>query len=312
MAFFLRNHRHSYSYTYALRRFVSSSTIEQPYSRNGHLLNDLLKALDAEAETNMTDKSILLSKADAFNSRGVRGRLELMALLQKEMNIEKHHRIVDIGCGIGGTARYLNKNFGCSVVGVDLTEEYVNVGNFLIQMLPACHKDNRVQLLRASALKLPCSTSSMDIAWTEHVQMNIEHKRKFYSEISRVLVNGGRFAFHDVLLTEGGQQQKEPLRYPCPWANTGECSFLATETNLQSQINEAGLRITQWIDTTAKTIEFLERAKKNIVKNCSSKKTPSIGVHLLMGPNASLKVQNHLENMVSGKSKIIMGIAVKD
>ena len=32
-----------------------------------------------------------------------------------------------MGCGLGGTSRYLANTFGCNAVGVDLTAEYCHV-----------------------------------------------------------------------------------------------------------------------------------------------------------------------------------------
>jgi SAM-dependent methyltransferase len=37
--------------------------------------------------------------------------------------------VLDIGCGLGGTARFIASRYGSRVVGIDLTTEYVETGN---------------------------------------------------------------------------------------------------------------------------------------------------------------------------------------
>ena len=72
---------------------------------------------------------------------------------------------------------------------------------------------SKTEFSQGSALELPCQDESFDLAWTEHVQMNIEDKARFYGEIARVLRPGGKLAFHDIFRGPG-----EPPFYPAPWA----------------------------------------------------------------------------------------------
>ena len=66
--------------------------------------------------------------------------------------------------------------------------------------------------------------------------MNIADKKRFLSEIARVLKVGGRFVFHDIFQGEGGEPH-----YPLPWADDPSISFLATAASMQESLREAGL-----------------------------------------------------------------------
>jgi cyclopropane fatty-acyl-phospholipid synthase-like methyltransferase len=66
-------------------------------------------------------------------------------------------KLLDIGCGIGGSARYFSSAHGCAVTGIDLTAEYVRTARVLSEVVAM---DNQVQFQTGSALDLrSCWTS---------------------------------------------------------------------------------------------------------------------------------------------------------
>ena len=72
-----------------------------------------------------------LAPLDHFHARGFPATVDLADALP----IQRGHHIVDIGCGIGGPARYLAKRFGCRVSGVDITQPFVEAANKLTTLL---------------------------------------------------------------------------------------------------------------------------------------------------------------------------------
>ena len=57
-----------------------------------------------------------LAPLDQFHTRGMLATAELA----EAAGIKSSTRVLDLGCGIGGPARYLAATFGCPVTGVDL------------------------------------------------------------------------------------------------------------------------------------------------------------------------------------------------
>ena len=148
--------------------------------------------------------------------------------------------VLDIGCGIGGPVRYFAKAFGCRVSGIDLTEEYINVATMLTER---CGLDDRVDFKCANAIDLPFDDTSFDVAWCLSVTMNIEDRAGFYAEVRRVLKPGGQFA-----LSELGQGTGGDPYYPLPWARDPSYSFLVSPDDLRAGLENAGFRITHWIE----------------------------------------------------------------
>jgi 2-polyprenyl-3-methyl-5-hydroxy-6-metoxy-1,4-benzoquinol methylase len=47
--------------------------------------------------------------------------------------LSEDSRVLDVGCGIGGPARYLARTYGCRVDGIDLTPELIETGRVLTE-----------------------------------------------------------------------------------------------------------------------------------------------------------------------------------
>ncbi len=116
--------------------------------------------------------------------------LAIAAALQPGM------RVLDAGCGLGGACRLLADEFGCEVTGIDITGDYIRTATRLSELTKLQH---RTRFVQGSVLELPFNDNSFDIVWTQHVQMNIADKKTFYAEINRVLTDGGRLIYYDVL-----------------------------------------------------------------------------------------------------------------
>ncbi len=236
-----------------------------------------------------------LAPIDEFHTRGRQSTIEVAELA----DLKASDLVLDVGCGLGGTTRYLAEQYKCSVAGIDITGEYISVGKKLTELVGL---SDRVKLSHGSALQIPYEDERFDIAWTEHVQMNIVDKHRFYSEIARILKPGGRLLFHDIFRGSG-----EPPFYPAPWAEDESISVLVTETEARATIEQAGLEIEQWIGKVSESIKFF----KGVSALIESDGPPPIGIHLLMGDNAKDKLQNYVRNLSENRVCVVMGMACK-
>jgi len=232
---------------------------------------------------------------DEFHTRGRKATREVAEL----SSLKASDLVLDVGCGLGGSARYLAEHYKCKVMGIDLTQEYIFVGTKLTELV---NLGDRVELRQGSALDLPYDDASFDIVWTQHVQMNIADKNRFYSEIIRVLKPGGRFLFHDVFRSSA----KSPF-FPTPWAEDESMSALATETEVRATIEEVGLEIDQWIGKVRESVNFFER----VLARIETKGHPPLGIHLILGDNAKDKLRNYARNLRENRMSVVVGMAHK-
>jgi SAM-dependent methyltransferase len=237
-----------------------------------------------------------LAQLDQFHSRGLAATVELAKALQ----ITEATRVVDIGSGLGGPSRYLAETYGCTVQGVDLSQSFVDAANFLAERSGL---EGKVAYQRGNALSLPFTAGAFDIAWTQHVAMNIADRAALYSETFRVLRRGGHFAIFDVVAASEG-----PLHYPVPWARGPETSFLVTADEMRKVLTEQGFRIASWTDCTEAGVTwFLERE----AERAQSTTPPVLALGAIMGPEFGQAAVNLRRNLSEGRAALIQAICEK-
>ena len=224
-----------------------------------------------------------LAAVDEFHVGGLESTQELAA----QMELRAGLRLLDVGSGIGGPARYFAAEHGCKVTGIDLTEEFVQVATSLTRLVKL---DHVVDFRQASALELPFERESFDRAYMIHVGMNIADKAGVYREVQRVLKPGGLFVIFDILRTGDGA-----LEFPVPWAANEETSFVTDLPGYRAALQEAGFRIERERDRRGFAIEFTE----NMIARMGQG-VPPIGLHLLMGEKTPLLAKNMVITMKNG------------
>jgi SAM-dependent methyltransferase len=221
-----------------------TSGIEAQYSRSD-LRERITEGLQANGKGLERLSIDDLGAIDEFHLRGRAATTDLADLAA----IEAADHVLDVGAGLGGPARRLAQSYGCHVTTVDLTADYCETADWLNR---ATGLDDRITVVHADALDLPFASGSFDVVWSQHAQMNIADKRRLYGEARRVLKDGGRLALWDIV---AGPRQ--PIRFPVPWADAPDISFLAESDGLREILEEARFGIRSWNDLTSQTIEVL-------------------------------------------------------
>jgi MPBQ/MSBQ methyltransferase len=99
-------------------------------------------------------------------------------------------KVLDVGCGIGGTSRYLAKKFGADaeVSGITLSQEQVNRATQLCKERGINNADFCVM----DALAMTHPDNSFDVVWACESGEHMPDKRKYVQEMTRVLKPGGK------------------------------------------------------------------------------------------------------------------------
>ncbi|GAC1633432.1 MAG: class I SAM-dependent methyltransferase [Candidatus Acidiferrum sp.] len=237
------------------------------YYTRGHLEESILRALTQAGKdpANLTHND--LSALDEFHAGGRDATQDLAA----QMDLRPGLRVLDVGSGIGGPARYFAAEHGCKVTGIDLTEEFVLVSRSLTHRTKL---DDTAEFLQGSALALPFDKPTFDRAYTIHVCMNIADKAGVFREVRRVLKPGGLFAIFDLMRTGEGA-----ICFPVPWALTEETSFVARVSEYREALTAAGFHVTYERRRGAFALEFMRRMMARVAEGGP----PALGLHLLMG-----------------------------
>jgi sarcosine/dimethylglycine N-methyltransferase len=244
--------------------------------RAAHLNPDALKPAD-------------LASLEDFHTLGRLATAQLAQLV----GVKPTERVLDAGTAIGGTARYLTTEFGCSVTGIDLTEEYCDTARWLNESVGL---SDRITILQGDVTDLPFDDGTFDVIFSQHVQMNIANKAALYVEACRVLAPGGRLAIWDVTGTA------DQVVYPVGWASGPTDSHLVTSDQLRTAIESAGLHLTQWSDLTEPTAEMM--------RGFMTLPPDPLGLQVFV-PDFADKVTNMARGYNEGWLQVIQAIAVR-
>lgn len=115
-------------------------------------------------------------------------------VLAETVGILRKDRVLDAGCGVGGSSIFLAKNYGCDVVGITLSAKQV-------EKATESAIRNGVETLVTFEVRDFCQTgfpdATFDVVWGMESVCHAADKGKFVQEASRLLKKGGRLVVAD-------------------------------------------------------------------------------------------------------------------
>jgi SAM-dependent methyltransferase len=260
-------------------------TVAQHYT-HGDLLGSIRSGIRAlgKNETAITVED--LGPVDEFHIGGRRASEDFL----NQLALMPTTHLLDVGCGLGGAARFAAKRYGCKVTGIDLTGEFIAAGQVMSGWVGLGHL---VSLQQGSALSMPFRDHTFDSAYMLHVGMNIADKSTLADEVHRVLKPGALFGIYDVMRVRPGD-----LQYPVPWAASLDADAATSPDDYKSALKEAGFTVVGERNRRDFALAFFDDLRS---KASAKGGPPPLGLHILMGETASLKVQNMIANISAGR-----------
>ncbi|WP_423822663.1 methyltransferase domain-containing protein [Salinisphaera sp. SPP-AMP-43] len=109
-------------------------------------------------------------------------------------------KVLDIGGGYGGSARYLAEHYGAHVVSLNLSE----VQNQRARRQTAERGlDDRVDIVDGDFENIPYADASFDVVWSQDAILHSGNRTRVLDEAVRVLKPGGLFVFTDPMMADG-------------------------------------------------------------------------------------------------------------
>jgi MPBQ/MSBQ methyltransferase len=127
-----------------------------------------------------TKKDFLQAKADFVHEMVKWGDLDKLS-----QGLSQSLKLLDVGCGVGGSSRILAQDYGFEVTGVTISPQQVKRAQ---ELTP---EGVNAQFLVDDAMKLSFSDASFDVVWSVEAGPHMPDKAIFAKELMRVLKPGG-------------------------------------------------------------------------------------------------------------------------
>jgi ubiquinone/menaquinone biosynthesis C-methylase UbiE len=117
-------------------------------------------------------------------------------ILATKAHLKKNTTVLDVCSALGGPARYLAKNYGCIITGLDATQHMVDEA---IKRTQQQGLSNLITYKLGNALDMPFKSETFDVVIGQDAWCYVTDKNRLLNEVKRVLKPQGIIAFTDWL-----------------------------------------------------------------------------------------------------------------
>ncbi|TRY80587.1 hypothetical protein TCAL_11633 [Tigriopus californicus] len=176
----------------------------------------------------------------------------------KRLALKPGMKVLDIGCGTGGSAFFLARKFGVHVLGVDLSSNMLSIAeDHKLEMEPEVQERESFKKLDATKATFP--DEHFDLMYSRDAIMHIAEKEKLYSNIFKWLKPGGQVLVSEYI--HGKNHPNHPQEYIDYIIDRGY--QLLTASDYGDVLKKVGFTDVHAEDITG---DFVEVLKKEMTK----------------------------------------------
>ena len=185
--------------------------------------------------------------------------LQMNKVLAGYIHITAEDRVLDAGCGYGGSSLWLAGNVSCQVTGITLVQEQVQEAQTAAQRRQLEHC---VHFERMDFTQTTFADATFDVVWTLESLVHAERKHDFIREAFRLLRPGGRLLISEYMLREAPPLSSEEKASLTPWLTGWIMPNLLTPSEYTSMMREEGFEAIQVRNLTDHTRPSISRLGK--------------------------------------------------
>jgi tocopherol O-methyltransferase len=157
-------------------------------------------------------------------------QISLIRLLLETSKIPEGSNVLDVGCGIGGTSRYLASQLGCSVTGITISTKQVEIAKRLTAAEASKETQGaeiaavedadgfiklgkgKIKFIELDAEKMgdvfAADSGTFDVVWISEALSHFPDKGLFFRNAHKVLKPGGKLALADWFKADNLEQKQ--------------------------------------------------------------------------------------------------------
>lgn len=179
-----------------------------------------------------------------------------VAMADRLSALDAGARVLDLGAGYGGAARYLVRRFGCKVQCLNISERQ-NERNRRLNRNSALH--GSIDVVHGSFLDIPASDASVDVVWAKGAFQYSARRERIVDEIYRVLKPGGEILFTD-------QMQADALLHGMlqPLCERFRLDGLASPLWYRREFARKGFQQAEWCELTPELLQHYTAVRSSL------------------------------------------------
>ena len=175
-------------------------------------------------------------------------------ILMEIAGIRDSEKILDAGCGVGGSAVFLSRRKNVLVTGISLSERQVTYAKRRVREMML---DKKIAFHVMDYGKTPFISGSYDVVWACESLSSAPDKSAPIKEFYRLLKDGGRLILSDFFLSPGSNEDKNNLIGK--WERTWSIPGFETAGSFISILTGEGFKVKQQLDFTDKIYKSSRR-----------------------------------------------------
>ena len=207
-------------------------------------------------------------------------QLRLTETLADLAGITGGQRVLDIGCGLGGSAIHLASTRGCHVTGVTVSGvqcAYARAAAIKNGVAgPLRRGPGRAMFRHDDAERLAFDSNSFDVVWSVECTEHLFDKLGFFERAARWLQPGGRLA---ICAWVAGEEPLSPEQHDIAYrvCEGMFCPSLGTASDYETWFDDAGLTDIETHDWTARVAKTWELCLDRVRSSGTGRIAPLFG-----------------------------------
>jgi len=169
------------------------------------------------------------------------------------LNLKKNQKVLDVGCGIGGSAFHMVKLAGAHVLGIDLSANMIDLAKKKLNH----YKLPNIKFEVQDALQVDLEAGSFDVVYSRDTILHIPDKERLFSNFYRWLKPGGKLLITDYACGPYEQHSDNFKEYIQERGYT-----LLTVPDYGEVLTQVGFKNVQAIDKTDSFVSILSNELK--------------------------------------------------
>lgn len=182
--------------------------------------------------------------------------LAMNAVIADTVGVRRGDRVLDAGCGVGGTSVWLAAERGARVLGINIVPSQIE---WAIRRARRLRVAQHVEFALADLSDSGLPAESFDVAWLQESACHIPDKAGMLAEMQRVLRPGGRLAVADFFVSPGAAARDDFRTWVASWQMA-----LASEDAWRAALASTGFENVRLLDVTGPVRLSLERLQRRL------------------------------------------------